>query len=55
MLKTICDICKTNEAHKKFKVKHYIRPWRRANGRWERIDICTECYNKLMSIKEEKH
>lgn len=60
MNKIICDMCKSKEADNHFKVKKYkcfakfedkiVMP----DWRWERIDVCTECYNKLISVKKEK-
>lgn len=59
MNKTICDLCKTKEANKNFKVKEnkefasydcrYVYQFRD----WVRIDICNDCYKKLWEIKNK--
>lgn len=43
MNKTVCDICKTNEAVRNFKVKRL-----KSMFDWQRIDICANCYNQLI-------
>lgn len=54
MTKCVCDICKENEPNKKFKVKQNKHMWR--NGYywsgWGRIDICEDCYLKLISLTD---
>ena len=49
MQKTICDICKTNEAAEHFRVqqsKKYKFPWGE-ECRYQYIDVCQDCYDKL--------
>ena len=41
MNKTVCDICRANEATKIFKVKKLESMFD-----WKRIDICVHCYNQ---------
>ncbi|WP_024347414.1 hypothetical protein [Lacrimispora indolis] len=61
MEKRICDICKTNESSRSYKVKqslkgHYEKT--SYGGRWnsllwtpyERIDICGECAERLLGL-----
>lgn len=53
--KTICDICKLNEADDSYKFKRsekYCSFWW---GRYEVIDICEECANKLFDISSKIH
>lgn len=61
MNKILCDICKQNEANKKFKVKMSRRGcYERTGygGRWndsiwkpyKRLDICEKCGEKLLGI-----
>lgn len=56
MIKCLCDICKENEANKKFKVKQKKRMFR--NGYfwhgWDRIDVCEDCYFKLISLTDKE-
>jgi len=56
MKKIICDLCKINEASRKFKVKQSGKFEYKPFGcgpdikSWKRIDICGECYQKLFDI-----
>ena len=58
MNKCICDICRKNTADNNFKVKQkrefptYEYDLVLMNSHWVRIDACTECYEKLVNIKE---
>lgn len=58
MRKIICDFCKKNEAIRLYKVKQkrLVHCWgyemRIPEPKWTRIDMCRECYDKL--LKGEK-
>lgn len=61
MVKIVCDICKKRPADNHFKVKKEIETAEFDMGfvfpkwEWLRIDICKDCYRKLLtSIKEEE-
>ena len=46
--KTVCDLCKRNEADKNFKIMEKYQIWGPFYGDdWRHIDVCTECYKKL--------
>lgn len=52
MEKTICDVCKKNEASEKFKVKkEMITSYEFLSRGYVPIDICESCYRKLLSVK----
>ncbi|MFR8012074.1 MAG: hypothetical protein ACLU8W_09990 [Clostridia bacterium] len=59
MIKCVCDICRKNEADEHFKVKKLVPTLLTELGvfdTWERIDICQECYNKLIKgLEDEKN
>lgn len=56
MNKCICDICGVNEADNHFKVKQLdVIDLGEYSRRWIPIDICKECYTKLISeVKQQK-
>lgn len=57
MKKCVCDMCKTNDANHRFKVKK-LKSVVRSDlhvMRWVQIDICDCCYNKLLRAKEVQH
>lgn len=50
MTKCLCDICHKNEASEHLKVKKLTPTLTECGeyGKWKRVDICQECYNKLI-------
>lgn len=56
MIKCLCDICKENEANKHFKVKRPEYRWRDGyhGTNYVKIDICENCYNKLISLTDKE-
>lgn len=52
----ICDICKKKMVYNSSDIKIKYRAYRRweiwYEGGWNRIDICTDCLNKIISAKE---
>lgn len=48
MEQRVCDICKNNLADMSFKVKCSNRCLNNFWGRYEDIDVCNECGNKLL-------
>lgn len=50
MTKCLCDICQKNEASEHLKVKKLTPTLTECGeyGKWKRVDICQECYNKLI-------
>ena len=55
MNKTICDICKENEADKNYKFKEFdnaLDIFGRKTG-WKYIDICPTCYENLKTYARE--
>ena len=58
MIREICDVCKKNNADKRFKVKRSVRAYEYYNNRklayfwtpYEKIAICDECAEKLFNI-----
>ena len=47
MNKIICDVCKINEANKRFKVKVSEKRWNNLSWTaYETIDICVDCGEK---------
>lgn len=58
MNKCVCDICKMNDAQKKFKVKQEKRIAIREHGlviprsKWVDIDICETCYDQLVQVSK---
>lgn len=52
MQKIVCDICKKNEASEKFKVKKEMTTNYEFHTRgYVKIDICENCYHKLLNSK----
>lgn len=57
MTKCVCDICRKNEASKHLKIKKLTPTLTECETfeKWQRIDICQGCYNKLIKgLEEEK-
>ena len=57
MIREICDVCKKNDADKRFKIKRSIREYSLIGGKlsyfwepYEKIAICDECAEKLFSV-----
>ena len=57
MIREICDICKKNDADKRFKVKRSAKAYGYLTGKlayfwtpYEKIAICDECAEKLFNI-----
>lgn len=57
MIREICDLCKKNDADRKYKIKQSVKGYRYGAaylGRvwlpYEQIVICDECAKKLFSI-----
>lgn len=57
MIREICDICKKNDADKKFKIKRSVKGYRLGAGYlgyiwspYEKIVICNECADKLFGV-----
>lgn len=44
MIKHICDICETNGASNRYKVKSYID-----DCTWEEIDVCDRCMEQIIN------
>lgn len=58
MNKKICDICETNEASEMFKIKQlrtYINFDLERIKCWDRIDICTSCYEQIKNNSRKKN
>lgn len=62
MKKTVCDICKKNEADVKIRAKINVKKVRYTQGNgarsryigfgiWDRIDICQSCYQKMFGVE----
>lgn len=63
MEKIICDVCKTNEATRKYRVKMKTKGCYEAFGefppfynpnawtKWVEVDICEECAKKILGLK----
>lgn len=51
MVNVICDICKKRPADKNFKVKKKIRNFPYSKREWVQIDVCEDCYQKLLASK----
>lgn len=51
MVNIICDICKKRPADKHFKVKKKVRTFPYAKREWVQIDVCEDCYQKLLASK----
>lgn len=52
----ICDLCKKqfgNEGDVKFKYKAKKRWYCFDEAGWEKLDICSECINKIIAAKED--
>lgn len=54
MVKCICDICCAEPATEHFKIKKQVKNYEFGTNRWERIDICSSCYHKLIRVKGGK-
>lgn len=55
---TICDICDSNEAniHLKIKMlKSYYSMDEPPIKRWERIDICENCFNEIIRKSKQEN
>ena len=57
MIREICDLCKKNDADRKYKIKQSVKGYKYGAaylGRiwlhYEQIVICDECAKKLFSI-----
>jgi len=50
MEQRVCDICKNNLADMSFKVKRSNRSLINFWSRYEDIDVCNECGNKLLGV-----
>ena len=52
----VCDICKKKMVYNSSDIKIKYRAYRRweiwYESGWNRIDICTDCLNKIISAKE---
>lgn len=53
MNKTICDLCKKNEANQKYRNKVEKRKMFFPYVQYEYVDICDECFEKLFKKGEE--
>lgn len=58
MIVELCDVCKTNNASTKFKIKRSIKErlhdsWQYWWTPYEKIAICTNCAKKLLEINED--
>jgi len=50
MIQCVCDICGKEPASKRFKVKELGRFL--DGNKWVKIDICSNCYHKLLDAQE---
>lgn len=53
MVREICDVCKKNDADKKYKIKRSVKGYGYLGYIWEpyeKIVICDECAEKLFGV-----
>lgn len=56
MDRQMCDICKTIDATKSYKIKesHVYRGFNKGWSPYRKIDICDNCTEKLLNIESQK-